>query len=253
MITKGIILGKVVGTNKYAVRVPYFESAGGSQSILEATVSTMPGFSEGYLDGDVVQIAFEDRQAAKAVIVGRLFTLGDDEPRGHANLQDISVSNSATLPKSTMIGNVSGDDLEALVRNASSGEEGQESKALYAHSIRISRADSFVNMNFTIVTGRSEEYTFDTLPKALHDLGYNNAGRTCPASGFYISGSSLKGLVGVYCSSEDPDGATIEYRCIDIASLSDSVMTFRASLSESYGSALMTEYWAFVDVVAPCR
>lgn len=116
MITKGIILGKKIGTNKYIVRIPYFESAGGSQSIFDATLSTNPSISEEYRDGDIVEVAFEDHLVEKVVIIGRLFILDNDEPRGYANFQNLNVSQSVTLPLNTTLGGVSAKDIIELVR-----------------------------------------------------------------------------------------------------------------------------------------
>ena len=92
MITKGIILGKKVGTNKYIVRIPYFETAGGSQSIFDATLSTTPSISEAYKEGDVVEVAFEDHLVEKVVIIGRLFIPDNNEPRGYGNFESLNVS-----------------------------------------------------------------------------------------------------------------------------------------------------------------
>ena len=254
MVTKGIVLGKKVGTNKYVLRVPYFESAGGSQSILEATLATPPGLSEGYAEGDIVQVAFEDRQVGKAVIVGRLFTMDENGPRGYANLQSLSVKESATLPKSTMIGDVSGEDIAALVRNARGSEddlpdEPEEEAKSYAHNIRISNAKACVSMNFTIITPEQGEYTYKSLLKVLYGLGFAAKERTCPASGFYVSDSNLKGVIGVYCASVTDIG----YRYVDIASFSNQTLTFRDALNEDVATATLTDQWGLVDVVYECH
>ena len=117
MVTKAIILGKVVGTNKYSVRIPYFESAGEYPSIFEATLSTQPSLSEEYKEGDVVFVTFEDKQVEKIVIIGSLSTLGNDEPRGYAHLQDLKVEGSANLPLETSIGGYSLKNLPQFIEN----------------------------------------------------------------------------------------------------------------------------------------
>lgn len=106
MITKGIVLGRKQNTNLYVVRIPYFESAGGSQCIFDATLCTPPNISEAYNEGDVVQIAFEDRQIESPVIMGKLFTLDEKEARGFSKVQSLEVSNSASLPYETTLGGV---------------------------------------------------------------------------------------------------------------------------------------------------
>jgi len=106
MVTKGIVLGRKQNTNLYTVRIPYFESAGGSQCIFDATLCAPPNISEAYNEGDVVQIAFEDRQMDSPVIIGKLFTLDEKEARGFSKVQALEVSNSASLPSNTTLGGV---------------------------------------------------------------------------------------------------------------------------------------------------
>lgn len=116
MVTKAIVLGKKVGTNKYFVRIPWLENSGGEQSVYEATVATSPCISEDYNEDDVVYVAFEDRQIEKIVIIGSLFLLDNSKSRGFANLQNLKVGGSATLPITTTIGDVSGQDIVDLVK-----------------------------------------------------------------------------------------------------------------------------------------
>lgn len=120
MVTKAIILGKNVGTNKYSVRIPWLENSRGSQSVYEATLSTSPSISESFNVDDVVYVAFENNQLDHVVIVGRLYTLGNSEPRGYANLQSLNVSKSASLPENTTLGGVSAQNLIEVVRSMGS-------------------------------------------------------------------------------------------------------------------------------------
>ena len=118
MITKAIILGKDVTGNKYSVRIPFFETAGGSQSVFDATLSTQPSLKEEYKEGDIVFVGFEDHHIEDVVILGRLYLLGQEEPRGFANLDSISIAREAKLPPNTLIGGIKGEDLEQLVRKS---------------------------------------------------------------------------------------------------------------------------------------
>lgn len=115
-MTKGIIQGKIVGTSKYSVRIPYLESAGSGQSILEATLCTNPSTKEEYREGDVVFVDFEDGEWGKPVILGAL-ALNDslNEPRGYINSESLNVTSSASLPSNTSIGGYSLPDLKMLV------------------------------------------------------------------------------------------------------------------------------------------
>lgn len=103
MITKGIILDRIINTNTYYVRVPYLESSSNDASRLEATVSDNPSISEEYQVGDVVYVAFEEHQANKPVIIGRLYVEGNSA-RGSANFEALNVLTRVSLPEQTTIG-----------------------------------------------------------------------------------------------------------------------------------------------------
>ena len=106
MLTKGIIMERVLNSNTYKVRIPYLEKAGfANRDYLEAIVSHEPALIDSYNVGDVVIIGFEDHQGDKPIIIGKLL-LNDDESRGSANIDAIEVLNSATLPENTMVGNL---------------------------------------------------------------------------------------------------------------------------------------------------
>jgi len=122
MITKGIIVSRPVESNKYSVRIPYFEEAGGSQFIAEATLSYNPGIVNSLNEGDVVFVAFEDHYKDKPTIVGKLFLTNDSSNEvGYANVQSLNVSDSATLPSNTKLGNVTAEQLSSLYMAVTSG------------------------------------------------------------------------------------------------------------------------------------
>ena len=103
MVTKGIILERIIGTNTYYVRIPYLETSGVGESKLVATAANNPSIVEEYKIGDVVYINFEDHQADKPVIVGKLYVEASG-PRGSANFEALNVLTSVTLPADTTIG-----------------------------------------------------------------------------------------------------------------------------------------------------
>lgn len=106
MVTKAIILERIVNTNTYSVRVPFLESAGIDAGRMVATVSKSPAMSEEYKVDDVVYVDFEDHRPEKVVIIGKLF-VDEDGPRGSANFESLNVSTTAKLPKDTTIGDKS--------------------------------------------------------------------------------------------------------------------------------------------------
>lgn len=117
MLTKGIILNRVVGDNKYMVRIPILESAGDKEiSRVASILSLTPGIYESYDEGDVVVIGFENHSAYNPVILGKLMMDGDSSARGFANLLDLEAKNSAKLPKNTTIG---GYDMSSINKTIS--------------------------------------------------------------------------------------------------------------------------------------
>jgi len=122
MITKAIILERIINSNTYAVRVPYLESAGIRTGKIIATLSDNPAISEEYRVGDVVYVGFEEHQAEKVVILGKL-SLNENEPRGHANLESLDVQNSARLPKNTTIGDVDYSEILSAFRKFDSKQD----------------------------------------------------------------------------------------------------------------------------------
>ena len=106
MITKGIIMERVLNSNTYKVRIPYLERAGiNDKNYLEAIVSHEPGIVDNYQVGDVVIVGFEDHNGDKPIILGKLL-LNNDDSRGAANVDALDVSTSARLPQNTMIGDI---------------------------------------------------------------------------------------------------------------------------------------------------
>ena len=122
MITKGIIVSRPVESNKYSVRIPSFEEAGGSQFIAEATLSYTSGIVNSLNEGDVVFVAFEDHYKDKPTIIGKLFLTDDSSHEvGYANVQSLNVSDSATLPSNTKLGDVTAEQLSSLYMAVTSG------------------------------------------------------------------------------------------------------------------------------------
>lgn len=116
MITKGIIKGKVVDSNKYFVEIPYLQQSnvsnnGVTKSALEATLVHTPGIINSYNEGDVVFIEFENGQTGKPVIIGKLL-LEENDNRGYAKVSSLNVSDSAKLPENTIIGDT---DIKAII------------------------------------------------------------------------------------------------------------------------------------------
>lgn len=106
MLTKGIVLNRIINTNKYNVRIPYLEAPGMGPSCFEAILSTVPGVSETLLPNDVVIVGFEDHHPSHPIIVGKLFLQEESEPRGSAIFDSLTVTGLTNLSQSTVVGGV---------------------------------------------------------------------------------------------------------------------------------------------------
>ena len=123
MVTKAIVLGRVAGTNRYTVRIPYFETAGDDKGTFEASLCS-------------------------------LFLTGVDEPRGFSSLQNLSVSGNARLPSDTTLGSISVSDLESLVRKSgvfADMPEGPGTDGTYVLACTVSGDD--VSYKWTVNSG----------------------------------------------------------------------------------------------------
>lgn len=105
MLTKGIVLSRILGTNKYNVRIPYLETPGMEPTSFEAIVSNTPGMAESFMPDDVVIVGFEDHMPSKPIILGKLY-LKDENVRGSASFDALNIGGSANLPMSTMVGGI---------------------------------------------------------------------------------------------------------------------------------------------------
>jgi len=128
MLTKGIIKERILDSNLYRVRIPYFEQAGFKNvEYYDAIVAHEPALIDSYNVGDVVIIGFEDHEADKPVIIGKLL-LNKEESRGYANVESLNVTTSARLPENTMIGDINVYEvLSALKRGTNNTNDAVES------------------------------------------------------------------------------------------------------------------------------
>lgn len=118
MITKGIIEEKI-DEYSYRVRLPIFDgiksSANGkpNSSLRIATLCTMPFIKNSIVVGNIVFVGFEDNDMGKPIILGTLACSKNDNMINKSILStsgvitdELQVKDSATLPKSTMVGEV---------------------------------------------------------------------------------------------------------------------------------------------------
>ena len=106
MVTKGIIKTLDLTGNTCTVRLPLFETAGNDHIIGTATISNTPGSYNGYKEGDVVWVAFEDGSMNSPVVIGKLYLGVEEErkdPRGVLNVENSTVSKTASMPADTKL------------------------------------------------------------------------------------------------------------------------------------------------------
>lgn len=144
-----ITLGYVEKVNLSAsttiqVRLPLFEKAGISEKALfDASVCQEPGSLNGYVEGDCVVVGFMDNTMEKPLILGKLFTGGEESATNFSHANSLVVTESAKLPGNTTIGGVSVRELitkmnavDDMLLADSNGDDKSELKSL---SLRIER------------------------------------------------------------------------------------------------------------------
>ena len=96
----------------FDVRIPIFEGAGATQHvIIPCKLSYQPGSINGYNIGDVVMVDCVNEDWSTAVIIGKLYKGDEENPTTFHNIQSLQVSQNATLPTDTKIGDLTYQDL----------------------------------------------------------------------------------------------------------------------------------------------
>lgn len=125
MLTKGIIIElPKYGDNIFKVRIPIFENASNlisgtdstNPSVVDALLCYIPGVTDFLNKGDCVFVAFEEDEYSEAVILGKLFLNNEKDNIGHHKSQSINVSNKATLPIDTKIGDIKYSDIANAIK-----------------------------------------------------------------------------------------------------------------------------------------
>lgn len=108
MITKGILKTIDYNENSCTVRLPLFESAAASgEVVLPAIFITQPGSFNGYNEGDVVFVDFENNSLTSPVVIGKLYLGAAKElanpKKGGLAVADLTVTSTASLPLDTKL------------------------------------------------------------------------------------------------------------------------------------------------------
>ena len=120
MITKGILKTINYNENSCTVRIPLFETTSSTNEVvLPAIFLTQPGSYNGYSEGDVVFVDFENNSLSNPIIIGKLYLGAIKEKttpkKGGLTIADLSVTSSATLPLDTKLTFNAADETVASV------------------------------------------------------------------------------------------------------------------------------------------
>lgn len=119
MITRAIV-EQIVSPYQIRVRIPLIDrskdssAATKTEDLTIATVCSLPRTDINLQPGDVVFVAFEDNQETDVVILGTLYRETLTETLMNQTLGGLVVTNFATLPHNTSIGDVSPNALKSL-------------------------------------------------------------------------------------------------------------------------------------------
>lgn len=108
MIVKGLIKTINFSDNSCTVRLPIFETAASQgEVILKAVMLTQPGLYNGYSEGDIVFVDFENDKLNQPIILGKLYLGAAKEEASpvHSSLavSNLTVTSKATLPIDTQL------------------------------------------------------------------------------------------------------------------------------------------------------
>ena len=108
MIVKGLIKTINFSDNSCTVRIPLFETAAAQgEVILPAAILIQPGMYNGYSEGDIVFVDFENDKLNQPIVLGKLYLGAAKEEASPAQsalaVSNLTVTSKATLPIDTRL------------------------------------------------------------------------------------------------------------------------------------------------------
>ena len=116
MIQYGIIKELKPEENSAIVRIPMYETSQGEEALFDCVLTITPGIINGYKEGDIVTVAFENNQLDLPVIINKLYTgvAKEQESETSAFLDNLYVEGSTELSENFKVGEVTYKDLLSL-------------------------------------------------------------------------------------------------------------------------------------------
>ena len=125
MIQKGIVKEVQYAENRIVVRIPLYETAGGNEALFTCVIANQPGIINGYTEGDVVFVDFENDDLDHPLIIASLYR-GSGYPMTKSGFtgDSIDVNGSARFSSDFQVGEITYRDLLSLKKYLNLVEEG---------------------------------------------------------------------------------------------------------------------------------
>ena len=125
MIQKGIIKEVQYAENRIIVRIPLYETAGGNEALFSCVIANQPGIINGYTEGDVVFVDFENDDLDHPLIIASLYR-GSKYTTAKSGFtgDSIDVNGSARFSPDFQVGEITYRDLLSLKKYLNLVEEG---------------------------------------------------------------------------------------------------------------------------------
>lgn len=172
MITKATIEEKI-DKYRFRVRVPIYNKQKGvvfatpTEELDIALVCTLPGCNVNYQAGDVVYVGFDNAEDYEPVILGLLYREKDTGTLMSISAESVRTKVSTELSEHTRIGNITEDNIKALIGANTSLQ--RELNSLKAKTTPMAYTNQYthstgVDDEITVVSG-IDKYTADGISR----------------------------------------------------------------------------------------
>lgn len=146
MLQRSIVKELLTDENKIIVRIPMFETAGANEALFTCNIANQPGIINGYKVGDIVMVDFENNDLDSPIIVGNFYTGLNDVSNAGFNGDSLNISGHTVLSSDFTVGNITYNDLLAIISQFKQDESSQYPNISYTHQANLNHN----NENFII-------------------------------------------------------------------------------------------------------